>query len=262
MDDKICSICRSATPISFHATVLKRYNVKYYYCSHCGLLQTERPYWLEEAYSTAISDADTGLIQRNIRLSKVTACLLYFLLGKDLKCLDTAGGYGLFTRLMRDYGFDFYWADKYCENIFSKGFSLDTTTPPFTVVTAFEVLEHIHDPLSFLKETLQETKAGTIIFSTWLFEKIPPQPQDWWYYSFDSGQHISFYQHKTLKHIAKLLGLNLYSNQGGLHMLTENVFRPLAFKLLTSKYSGLIFEYVKKKMRSMTHFDHEKLVRG
>jgi hypothetical protein len=34
--------------------------------------------------------------------------------------VDIGGGYGLLTRLMRDRGFDFYWKDPHCENIFAK----------------------------------------------------------------------------------------------------------------------------------------------
>jgi hypothetical protein len=36
--------------------------------------------------------------------------------------IDYGGGYGLFVRLMRDAGFDYYWFDKFCDNVLSKGF--------------------------------------------------------------------------------------------------------------------------------------------
>ncbi len=39
--------------------------------------------------------------------------------------LDYAGGYGVFTRLMRDIGFDFYWHDPYTQNLFANGFEKD-----------------------------------------------------------------------------------------------------------------------------------------
>jgi len=50
-------------------------------------------------------------MSRNISSSKITAVILFFLFKKFGKFLDFGGGYGIFTRLMRDIGFDFYWYD-------------------------------------------------------------------------------------------------------------------------------------------------------
>ncbi len=50
----------------FTETVMRRHQVTYFCCDECGLLQTEKPYWLDEAYEEAIPDADTGLVRRNI----------------------------------------------------------------------------------------------------------------------------------------------------------------------------------------------------
>src|SRR5438128_9866447 len=104
-----CPICERARRVCFDATVLGKYNVSYLICDGCGLLQTEYPYWLNEAYTSAILDIDTGLLARNVALSKRLSPLLFFLSGRDGPYLDIAGGYGLITRLMRDIGFDFYW---------------------------------------------------------------------------------------------------------------------------------------------------------
>jgi hypothetical protein len=100
-----CPICKTQFKFVFDAKVLRKYDVKYYQCPSCELLQSEKPHWLEEAYQSAIIDADTGLVQRNIQISRKLASALYFLLNKGASYLDVAGGYGMFTRLMRDYGF-------------------------------------------------------------------------------------------------------------------------------------------------------------
>jgi hypothetical protein len=251
-----CPICQSKRESVFTETVLQKYRVNYLYCTHCGLLQTEEPHWLEEAYSRAIAAADTGLIQRNLRNSKVLACLLYFLFAKEAKYLDVAGGYGMLTRLMRDIGFDFYWTDKYCENLLAHGFELDNTTPSFTAITAFEVLEHVYEPLAFFQNPFSSFQINTAIFSTELFAGDPPKPSEWWYYGFNCGQHISFYQEKTLQFMARQLDLNFYTH-GNIHMFTDAAIKTSAFNLLTNNYTlPLFYKYVSTKMASKTISDY------
>ncbi len=117
-----CRLCKSNTEELFEATILGKYNIKYYSCPDCNLLQTENPYWLEEAYNNSINDTDVGLLDRNIQFAEKIKVLIYYLFERNGKFLDYAGGYGIFTRLMRDIGFDFYWHDPYTENLFAKGF--------------------------------------------------------------------------------------------------------------------------------------------
>lgn len=258
MTKSSCPICRNGMEKAFSATVLKKHQVGYFYCPECGFLQTEKPFWLEEAYRTAIADADTGLLQRNIHYSKKLASIIYFLLKREGAYLDIAGGYGVLTRLMRDYGFDFFWSDPYCENIFAKGFSLSETQPPFDVITAFEVVEHVLDPLEFFRTSLSETGARTVLFSTELFSGEPPRADEWWYYTLTTGQHISFYQLRTLRRIADELGLNLYSNKG-IHMLSQKSLNRSAFHLVTSGVSRVLLPFIQRRMHSRTIRDHEKL---
>ena len=65
------------------------------------------------------------------------------------KFLDYGGGYGMLVRLMRNYGFDFYYFDKYCQNLFANGFDLkDSACSRFELLTAFELFEHFSEPVS------------------------------------------------------------------------------------------------------------------
>ncbi|MDJ0715934.1 MAG: class I SAM-dependent methyltransferase [Prochloraceae cyanobacterium] len=241
----------------FRAKILNEYEITYLFCQSCGFLQTEEPYWLDKAYSSAIADSDTGLASRNIHISKQLASLLYFLFDKDGKYLDIAGGYGLLTRLMRDIGFDFYWSDLYCENIFARGFELTSASQSFSAITAFEALEHIYDPLSFIKKSLKQAKTSTIVFSTQLFNGSPPKP-GWWYYTPETGQHISFFQRSTLDFLANQLSLNIYS-YSNLHILTDKKINSALFRILIGRLSSLLYPYVKKRMNSKTFLDREKI---
>ncbi len=69
--------------------------------------------------------------------------------------MDWAGGHGLFVRLMRDQGFDFHWQDDYAENILAKPHIFARTQVPVSAVTAFEVFEHVADPLSFVENIFE-----------------------------------------------------------------------------------------------------------
>ena len=85
---------------------------------------------------------------------------------------------------MRDLGFDFYWADKHCDNLLAPGFEYSQAQGACRVVTAMEVLEHLTDPVDFVEETLTFSCAQTLLFTTELYEGPPPLPGAWWYYAF------------------------------------------------------------------------------
>jgi len=252
---KKCPVCNSERNFSFKETLLNKYSVSYYSCPTCGLLQTEEPYWLDEAYTDAIAVTDTGLVQRNIILASKLSSALYFGLDINGKCLDIAGGYGMLVRLMRDFGFDFYWEDKFCKNILAKGFEVADNKDGFDALTAFEVLEHIHDPVTFVKESMEEHGVNTLIFSTQVYYEGPAPMRDWWYYSFETGQHISFYTNKTLKSIADRLELNFFS-AGGLHIFTERKIKPLRFLMLKGKLFLPLVAYIRWRKGTKVMDDH------
>jgi hypothetical protein len=246
-----CPVCSSKRRELFQATLLRKYEVHYFLCETCGLIQTEQPYWFNEAYSSAIADADTGLVSRNLEIARKLAGLLYFSFDPNAQFLEAAGGYGLLTRVMRDRGFDFRWHDPYCENIFARGFEWDPVngTAKGGAVTAFEVLEHVTDPIDFIRKALAQAKTRTIVFSTLLYEGKPPRPEEWWYYSLESGQHISFFRKDTLNILAGKLGLRLYTH-GSFHVLTDAALNEMVFRICTSRLSVFVDTYVQMRLKS------------
>lgn len=256
-----CRICSSSTRLAFTHEILSKYDCKYYFCDTCGGLQTEEPFWLDEAYTSPVAAADTGILLRNLLLARVTSVVLYFLFDRRGRYLDAAGGYGIFTRLMRDIGFDYYWTDKYSPNLTAQGFEADVGPGgPYTAVTAFEVMEHLPDPIAFVAELLENSGTDTIIFTTELFKGEPPAPNAWWYYTFATGQHITFYQKSTLEVIGKRFGLQFYSS-GLLHIWTRAKVNPLALRVLsTLPVASLLTVLPRLGLKSRIWSDHEKLI--
>jgi hypothetical protein len=246
----------------FRHVVLRKHDVQYLQCSDCGFLQTETPYWLDEAYSSAIVSADTGILQRNVYLSKAAAAILWRLGGGRGKFLDAAGGYGLFTRLMRDIGFDYYWSDPHAQNLVARGFEGGTGNGPYAAVTAFEVLEHVVDPVEFLRRLMVDMGTRTILISTELFAGHAPAAQDWWYYAFDAGQHISFYRRSTLEAIGAKLGLKLYSSRN-VHLWTDRRISKLEFRLMTEpRLAPMLSWPARLRLRSKMWADHHALMKS
>jgi len=90
MQEIICKICGYKSQKHDTAKVLEKYDVNYWHCSKCGFVFTDEPFWLEEAYSSAISSLDVGVVQRNIQN---TNRLLFFMKYiPDGICLDWGGG--------------------------------------------------------------------------------------------------------------------------------------------------------------------------
>jgi hypothetical protein len=250
--EKECNICGNAVSPIFSAEILKKYNVQYFQCPVCGYVCTENPYWLPESYKNSINITDTGMLLRNIHLSKISSCILFLFFKKDAKYLDYGGGYGVLTRLMRDIGFDFYWHDPYTQNLFAQGFEYHKNCTEIELITSFESFEHFNKPLEDLEKIF--SISHNVIFSTELLPNPVPKPEDWWYYGLEHGQHISFYSQHTLQTIAESFGLNLYS-YNNVHCFTGKKINNTLWKIGCKFGIRFIFPLIQSKMKSKTFED-------
>ncbi|PBQ33851.1 hypothetical protein CNR22_19375 [Sphingobacteriaceae bacterium] len=218
-----CKICNSTTDKFYSTTVLQKYEADYYKCSSCGFIQTSEPVWIKEAYSSAITSLDIGLIQRNLELKVQVANIIDRVFADSTVMIDYGGGYGLFVRMMRDLGYNFYRQDIYCENLFAKCFDLEDlpAKTKFDLLTTFEVFEHLINPVEEIAKML--TLSETLIFSTVLAPDTTADFKTWWYVSPLTGQHVAFYSFRTLEFLAKKFNKQLYSNGVNLHILTAKV---------------------------------------
>lgn len=246
-----CKICNAESNLIFEKIVLLKYNVKYYKCSNCSFVQTEEPFWLEEAYNSAITDLDIGILVRNNYLVNEVSKIIdsCFLDAKQM--LDFAGGYGIFVRMMRDKGYDFIRQDIYCDNLFANHFDIkDSNISKFDIVTAFEVIEHLNNPLKEIEEIFKFSENA--IFSTDIVPSTDAEIENWVYISQETGQHISFYSLKSMHIIAEKFGRNYYCKNGNIHIFTTKELTLKQLDLYNDEYIvkrklfGLKKRYVKK----------------
>lgn len=180
-------------------------------------MQTEEPYWLNEAYVSSMNLSDTGVMLRSERLSKITTTLIFLLSKIKGTFIDYAGGLGLFTRTMRDIGFDYYWTDPYTENVVARGFEGDIEKK-YNILTTFESFEHFNDPL--LEADKMFKMSDIIVLTTDLIPDDNDELKEWWYIAAEHGQHIAFYSKKTFKVIAEKFNAHYY-NAGNVHILCK-----------------------------------------
>lgn len=254
-----CKVCSSKT--SFYAKekiMLQNFEANYYICSNCDYLFIDNPHWLSISYSEAITDSDIGLVNRNFRLSIITFSLIRLFFKNENYFLDYAGGYGLFVRIMRNLGLNFFWDDKYVKNLFAKTFSKnENPCSHYGLVTAFEVLEHLENPIEEFESLLKLSR--NILFSTELLPEHKPKPTEWHYFALEHGQHIAFFSIKTMRYIATKYGLNYYTNGSDVHLFTEKKISRFWFKLIMRFKFSLLIRYI-FKLKSLQEVDQEKVM--
>ncbi|MFD1142282.1 class I SAM-dependent methyltransferase [Larkinella insperata] len=255
-----CHICNTPSNDSFQVKVLFKYDVTYYRCRECGFIQTESPYWLPEAYESAITSLDIGLVSRNVTWAPTVEAIIRKWFRPEGPFLDYGGGYGLFVRMMRDRGFAFIRQDQYCENLFAKHFDM-TDQPPgqtYELVTAFEVFEHLPDPVATVDQMLQAGKS--ILFSTKVQPNPNVTPETWWYFIPETGQHVALYSLESLQRLAKRFGLQLFSDGHDLHLMTAKSIDPTWFRWLTHPRKVQLFNrFHSYKARPLLDQDFQKV---
>lgn len=249
-----CKICKNSTEKKFGTQILGKYKVSYFQCQQCFFVQTENPYWLSEAYRDSINITDTGIMSRNIITSELTSLIIYLYFDRTSAFLDYAGGYGIFTRLMRDIGFDFYWHDLYSQNLLARGFEFNVDrSKKIELITSFESFEHFENPLKEIERMLSISR--NIFFSTMIISEQLPTPETWDYYGLDHGQHIAFYSLKSLEYIAKKHKLYFYTNNKNLHIFSERKLTYFNFRLIYRLRRFGFMKLIKRTTRSRVASD-------
>jgi hypothetical protein len=256
--DCTCPLCAVPMGDAFTTVILGRHQVRFYHCDQCGLLRSERPWWLQEAYGQAIAETDCGLVARNAEISRLLGILLAYRMPSEGRLLDHAGGYGLLVRMLRDQGFDAWWSDPYCRNLLAQGFEGDAGA--YHVLTLFEVIEHLHDPLEHLTALVERHRPELIVLSTTTFAGGPPASDGWEYYAFETGQHITFYQERTLHRLANRLGL-VCERLGMVRVLSRTGVVPAWMRWIADQRITPMVSWVIPQRKSLMPHDHAMLRR-
>lgn len=230
-----CPVCDATMAVFDSAVVMGRYDATYHRCVGCGLVAARDTPWLAEAYTSAIHDADSGLLRRARRLSLLTSAVIRFEGLPGGRFLDWAGGYGVFTQVMRDRGHDYWHHDDFAQPIFAQHFQ-DDGTGRCDLVTAFEVFEHLADPRRELAAVAERTDR--ILFTTELLPDPAPRVGEWWYYLPDVGQHITFHTVASLRLLGEHLGYRLTSNGVNWHLFHRDGLDVRTRALLSPRTTG------------------------
>jgi hypothetical protein len=209
-----CKICNGSTRLLFSKKIIGKYDISYFFCDSCEFMQTEKPYWLNEVYSDTLPTSDNGVMRRNLFRAMQAERIIKKFFPINGKFVDYGGGYGIFTRLMRDRGLAFFHNDPLCKNIFAREYEVSEGN--FDLLTALEVFEHLPEPLEEIEKML--AFSPSLLFTTDILPK--EDIENWWYLYLEGGQHIAFYSVKSLQKIAEKYGKKLYT-LGNLHLITN-----------------------------------------
>ncbi|MDD5460870.1 MAG: class I SAM-dependent methyltransferase [Methylococcales bacterium] len=245
-----CRICQEQANKIFTGNLLN-IPVDYFECLDCGYVQTESPHWLELAYTETINDSDTGIMSRNQVNARIVLVTMLMLGKVGGTLVDYAGGYGILVRLLRDYGINALWSDRYCQNLVARGF--ERTNETADLVTAFEAFEHFVNPVEELEKMLDI--APNVLFSTIIVADPAPKQEDWWYYGKEHGQHIGFFRIRTLEKLAQERGKFLVSNGVSYHLFTDQPINQTLWKIMF-RANRLIPQLLRRRLASKTWSDH------
>lgn len=210
--------------------------VYYVSCPACEFIfAPEFSNWTDEDFSSKIYNAsyiDIDPDYPEIRPQTNYGLLQRFFGGvcEQINHLDYGGGSGKLSEMLSSNGWNSSTYDPFPVRD-QEVPSLDN----FNLITAFEVFEHVPNPI-FLMENIKQLiqNDGMIFFSTLINDNNIKSNQrlDWWYASPRNG-HISLYSSKSLKLLGEKYGFNFASLGVGYHVYFKN-FPSWAKSLLSA----------------------------
>jgi 2-polyprenyl-3-methyl-5-hydroxy-6-metoxy-1,4-benzoquinol methylase len=220
--ESTCRLCRS----TLTARLFVKQQVDYWRCAECRFrFATPDP---DPNLANAIDDYEDAYLQylapdrgddANFRALYRWMARVAALEGKTL--LDVGAGSGKLVRFLRGRGIDATGVEP-SRALFDRFLAGDdsftcttldglrrSNARVFDVVTAFDVIEHVGDPVAFLREVAAALKPGGVLFaSTPDVESLPARlfGRRWHFYY---PYHVSYFGRRTLERAAAAQGLRL-----------------------------------------------------
>jgi len=197
-----CLICKSATTIRYD----EAYKLNYYSCDQCGFIAQDRESIASfeqerKEYDHHENSIDNEGYVAYFKRFIDKALIPYAALGQGLDF--GSGPEPVFSQIMkRDYhaSMDIYDLHYQPETIY-EGKSYD-------YIVSTEVIEHVKEPLEFLRLLKNHLKPGGVIALMTLFHDGHEAAFLKWWYRRDIT-HISFFTPTTFRYIAEILGLEI-----------------------------------------------------
>jgi SAM-dependent methyltransferase len=210
-------------------------------CTHCGLIyQNPRPTEAEmgqhypadyEPYLNFGTKKSSWLQQKSVEYGLDKRANEVIKYGKTGKLLDIGCAVGDFLAHMRD---KYHWqvcgveVSDYAAGLARKRYGLDVFTGTleeahypdntFDAVTMWDVLEHLHDPSSALKEICRILKpGGRLVLRVPNGDSLDARVFGICWAGLDTPRHLYLYTRSTLKQLLEMNGLQLlktHSRQG------------------------------------------------
>ena len=234
-----CRLCGSPTHLLFNKRVLHKHEVQFRQCSRCGATQSEKPYWLDEAYApetAAENDRfDTGQVTRALVNAAVLNALVQMSgLGTDARVLDHGCGSGLLVRTLRDTGIDAWGYDRYSTPHLALGFQA-APSEHFDVINLCEVVEGFDEPRQQFN-TLFASNPALLVIQAGIVSQVT---ESWDYIAPEHGQHVFFMSPQTVQWLCRTYGRHAVSVAG-----FQVLARPdVAERLIDTATGGLRTEH-------------------
>jgi dolichol-phosphate mannosyltransferase len=208
-------------------------------CLGCGLVFTN-PQLPETEVLSLYSQVEDRTYLENVDARVKTFTynfdrILKFL-PKGGRLLELGSYCGIFLKIARERGFDptgvepSVWASQYARDTYGVATltggiqTLPTEPQPFDVVCAWDVLEHVSDPMSELERINQRLrKGGVLAFSTLDYGNwLPKLLGERWPWMMD--MHLYYFDQKVMKQMLDRAGFRLLDAGNYCHIITLDYF--------------------------------------
>ncbi len=218
-----CKLCRSETTYKFSLPLVNNIQGDYFECKNCQMLQS---YHLDSMSPEGMADfyeldselsLDCGSAWRQYCIMNRVEHLVRLKIVPDLsgnhKMLDFGCGSGFVVSALRsEFKWNTFGYEPYAEATFSsdrvfQNWEAVVQNGSYSLIIASEVFEHFTNPeqqIIKIRDVLAREYAFVYI-TTGLY--VPDKRgKDWNYLVPQSGQHVAFYSHKTMRKVRELLG--------------------------------------------------------